>query len=226
MRRLHICIWIQIIRKIAFPLPFVFVFVSLSIFSGGLGAPNVYAQVFPPVNQFPQPIQQFPQPIQQFPQQSLAPSQLPAPVPLLPPGPNNLSTFSFSTNTIIHTSNIICSSHRVPVSVVPINSRDSMWRYFSLSIVGDVSSKDNNSGDHSSKDNNSGDHSSKDNNSGGHNDKKTIALQVKAAGGTALDQNSISGQIFQGNKNIKNNNGNNFNIKSISNDCQVPTFIK
>ena len=75
MRRLHIYTSIQIIRKIALPLPFVFVFVSLSIYSGGLGAANVYAQVFPPVNQFPQPVQSFPQ-------------QLPAPsqgVPLLPP---------------------------------------------------------------------------------------------------------------------------------------------
>ena len=61
MRRLQIYTSIQIIRKIALPLPFVFVFVSLSIFSGGLGAPNVYAQLFPPVNQFPQPIQSFPQ---------------------------------------------------------------------------------------------------------------------------------------------------------------------
>ena len=92
---------------------------------------------------------------------------------------------------------------------------------FSLSIVGDVSSKNSNNGN-----SNNGDHSSKNSNNGDHNDKKTIALQVKAAGGTALDQNSISGQIFQGTKNIKNNNGNNFNIKSISNNCQVPTFIK
>jgi hypothetical protein len=213
MRRLHICNSIQIIRKIALPLPFVFVFVSLSIFSGGLGAANVYAQVFPPIQQFPQPIQQFPQPIQQFPQQSLAPSQS---VPLLPPVQTTFppSIFPPTQSFIPQTSFAVPTGSLSPW--FPSVPAIACGGTFSLSIVGDVSSKNSNSGDHSSKNSNSGDH----------NDKKTIALQVKAAGGTALDQNSISGQIFQGNKNIKNNNGNNFNIKSISNDCQVPTFIK
>jgi|ERR1041384_2460261 hypothetical protein len=206
MRRLHICTSIQIIRKIALPLPFVFVFVSLSIISSGLGAAKVYAQVFPPVNQFPQPIQPFPQ-------QSLAPPQS---VPLLPPPQTTFAPSIFPPTS----SFIPQTSFAVPTGSLspwfPSIPAIACGGTFSLSIVGDVSIKNSNNGDHSSKNSNNGDH----------NDKKTIAVQVKAAGGTALDQNSISGQIFQGTKNIKNNNGNNFHIKSISNDCQVPMFIK
>jgi hypothetical protein len=205
MRRLQIYISIQKIRKIALPLTFVFV--SLSIISGGLGAPpKAYAQIFPPVNQFPQPIQSFPQ-------QSLAPSQS---VPLLPPVQTTFppSIFPPTQSFIPQTSFAVPTGSLSPW--FPSIPAIACGGTFSLSIVGDVSSKNSNNGDHSSKNSNNGDH----------NDKKTIALQVKAAGGTALDQNSISGQIFQGTKNIKDNNGHNFNIKSISNDCQVPTFIK
>jgi hypothetical protein len=204
MRRLQICTSIQMIRKIVLPLPFVFV--SLSIFSGGLGAPSAYAQVFPP-------IQSFPQPIQSFPQQSLTPSQS---VPLLPPLQTTFppSVFPPTQSFVPQTSFAVPTGSLSPW--FPSIPAIACGGTFSLSIVGDVSSKDSNSGDHSSKHSNNGDQ----------NGKKTIALQVKAAGGTSLDQNSISGQIFQGTKNIKNNNGNNFNIKSISNDCQVPTFSK
>ena len=162
MRRLHICTSIQIIRKIALPLPFVFV--SLSIFSGGLGVANVYAQVFPPVNQFPQPIQQFPQ-------QSLAPSQLPASVPLLPPVQTTFppSIFPPTQSFIPQTSFAVPTGSLSPW--FPSIPAIACGGTFSLSIVGDVSSKNSNSGDHSSKNSNSGDH----------NDKKTIALQVKGS---------------------------------------------
>ena len=121
MRRLHICTSIQIIRKIALPLPFVFVF-SLSIFSGGLGAANVYAQVFPPVNQFP--------PTNTAISPTITGTITTTGVrPAIATSTNNLSTFNFSTNTIIHTSNIICSSHRISITMVPINSSNSLWRY-------------------------------------------------------------------------------------------------
>jgi hypothetical protein len=204
MRKLQFYTSIQMIWKIALSLPFVFL--SLSIFIGGLGAPNAYAQLLPPVNQFPQPIQPFPQ-------QSLAPSQS---FPLLPPPQTTFAPSIFPPTQSV----IPQTSFAVPTGSLspwfPSIPAIACGGTFSLSIVGDVSSNNGNNGDHSTKNSNNGDH----------NGKKTIALQVKAAGGTALDQNSISGQIFQGSKNIKDNNGKNFNIKSISNDCQVPTFIK
>src|SRR5256885_2223275 len=165
MKILQIYTSIQMIRKVALPLPFVFV--SLSIISGGLGAsPNAYAQVFPPVNQFPQPIQSFPQ-------QSLAPSQS---VPLLPPVQTTFppSIFPPTQSFIPQTSFAVPTGSLSPW--FPSIPAIACGGTFSLSIVGDVSSKNSNSGDHSSKNSNSGDH----------NDKKTIALQVKAAGGTAL----------------------------------------
>jgi hypothetical protein len=51
-------------------------------------------------------------------------------------------------------------------------------------------------------------------------------LQIQAAGGTDLNQNTISGQIFKGKDNIKHNDGQDFTIRGVSNDCQVPMFTK
>lgn len=55
--------------------------------------------------------------------------------------------------------------------------------------------------------------------------KNLLALQV-LSDNTRLftDNNAISGQIFKGKNNIDRNNGNNFDIKTIFNDCQVVTY--
>ena len=55
--------------------------------------------------------------------------------------------------------------------------------------------------------------------------KNLLALQV-LSDNTRLftDSNAISGQIFKGKNNIDRNNGNDFDIKTIFNDCQVVTY--
>jgi len=63
---------------------------------------------------------------------------------------------------------------------------------------------------------------------GGHNSNKNknlLALQV-LSDNTRLftDNNAISGKIFKGKSNIDRNNANNFDIKTIFNDCQVVTY--
>jgi hypothetical protein len=80
-------------------------------------------------------------------------------------------------------------------------------------VVGKVS-------DHSSKD------SSSDNNGGDNNGngKKRIAIQINSAGGIDLTQQSVKGQIFVGQKNIDRNQGEDFDIKNIFNNCQGLTF--
>ena len=84
---------------------------------------------------------------------------------------------------------------------------------FTLTIVGDVHNNGNNNNNNK-------------NNNNGSDDKKTIALQIQAAGGTDLNQNTISGQIFKGKDNIKHNDGQDFTVRGVSNDCQVPMFTK
>jgi hypothetical protein len=85
---------------------------------------------------------------------------------------------------------------------------------FSFTIVGEGSSKHMDSKHNDDYNNN--------NNS--NNSKKTIALQVISAGGTGLDQNSISGKIFEGQKNIINNKGNRFDIDNLFNNCDTFTL--
>ena len=80
----------------------------------------------------------------------------------------------------------------------------------------------------------------KDNNGGGNNDdngdhhknskhsdreRRLLSLQVNSDNSRIFtDDDAIFGQIFQGKKNIDENKGNDFDIKSIFNDCQVVTF--
>ena len=82
----------------------------------------------------------------------------------------------------------------------------------------------------------------KDNNGGGDNDdngdhhknskhsdreRRLLSLQVNSDNSRIFtDDDAIFGQIFQGKKNIDENKGNDFDIKSIFNDCQIVTFSK
>ena len=82
----------------------------------------------------------------------------------------------------------------------------------------------------------------KDNNGGGDNDddgdhhknskdsdreRRLLSLQVNSDNSRIFtDDDAISGEIFLGKKNIDKNKGNDFDIKSIFNDCQVVTFSK
>ena len=82
----------------------------------------------------------------------------------------------------------------------------------------------------------------KDNNGGGDNDdnddhhknskdsereRRLLSLQINSDNSRIFtDDDAIFGQIFQGKKNIDENKGNDFDIKSIFNDCQIVTFSK
>jgi hypothetical protein len=55
-------------------------------------------------------------------------------------------------------------------------------------------------------------------------DKKDYAFQVESDGGPSADPDSVDGTVFGGEKNIERNNGEDFDIKDIFNDCQVSMF--
>ena len=82
--------------------------------------------------------------------------------------------------------------------------------------------KDNNGGGDNNDD---GDHhkNSKDS----ERERRLLSLQVNSDNSRIFtDDDAISGEIFLGKKNIDKNKGNDFNIKSIFNDCQIVTFSK
>jgi hypothetical protein len=55
-------------------------------------------------------------------------------------------------------------------------------------------------------------------------DKKDYAFQVESDGGPSADPDSVDGTVFAGEKNIERNNGDDFDIKDIFNDCLVSMF--
>jgi hypothetical protein len=61
-------------------------------------------------------------------------------------------------------------------------------------------------------------------NGGDNDDDKDYALQIKSDGGPSADPESVDGRIFAGDKNIERNNGKDFDIKNVFNDCQVSMF--
>jgi hypothetical protein len=72
-----------------------------------------------------------------------------------------------------------------------------------------------------------------DNNNGNNNnnkndddddDKKQYAFQIESDGGPSADPESVDGTVFAGEKNIERNNGKDFDIKDVFNDCQVSMF--
>jgi hypothetical protein len=74
---------------------------------------------------------------------------------------------------------------------------------------------------------NSGDNSN--NNNGGDDDdnddnKKDYAFQIESDGGPSADPESVDGTVYAGEKNIERNNGKDFDIKDVFNDCQVGMF--
>jgi hypothetical protein len=56
---------------------------------------------------------------------------------------------------------------------------------------------------------------------------RRLALQINSDNSQIFtDEDAISSQIFQGQKNIDQNKANDFDIKSIFNDCQIVTYSK
>jgi hypothetical protein len=76
------------------------------------------------------------------------------------------------------------------------------------------------------RDSDSGDNNN--NNNGGDddddNDKKDYAFQIESDGGPSADPESVDGTVYAGEKNIERNNGRDFDIKDVFNDCQVSMF--
>ena len=84
------------------------------------------------------------------------------------------------------------------------------------SLEGDSSNGDDNkNGNKDNKDN-----GNKDN----EDDKKEYAFQIESEGGPSADPESVDGTVFAGVKNIERNNGKDFDIKDVFNDCQVSMF--
>jgi hypothetical protein len=117
-----------------------------------------------------------------------------------------------------------------PTSIAPVVGPLSPWfpsipaiacgGTFSFSVIGSLD-RDNDDGNHDNNDNNN----NKNRNGNNDNDKdKLYAIQIQSNGGSALDTDSIEGKVFAGEKNIERNNGEDFDIKDVFNDCQVVTY--
>jgi hypothetical protein len=61
-------------------------------------------------------------------------------------------------------------------------------------------------------------------NDGDDDDKKDYAFQIESDGGPSADPESVDGTVFAGEKNMERNNGKDFDIKDVFNDCQVSMF--
>jgi hypothetical protein len=151
------------------------------------------------------------------PYQSPLSSTLPPPYSTYPPSVFPPTT-SFATST----------------SIAPVTGPLSPWfpsvpaiscgGTFSMTVVGamDTNGDDDDDNDDGNNNNDGDDNDNDDNND--NNDRKLYAFQIQSDGGTALEPESIEGQVFRGENNIERNNGEDFDVKDVFNDCQVVTF--
>jgi hypothetical protein len=84
-----------------------------------------------------------------------------------------------------------------------------------MTTIGSIE-RDSDSGDNNN--NNNGEDDDDD------NDKKDYAFQIESDGGPSADPESVDGKVYAGEKNIERNNGRDFDIKDVFNDCQVSMF--
>jgi hypothetical protein len=76
----------------------------------------------------------------------------------------------------------------------------------------------------SNSDNNNNNGNNNNKNDDDDDDKKEYAFQIESDGGPSADPESVDGTVFAGEKNIEQNNGKDFDIKDVFNDCQVSMF--
>jgi hypothetical protein len=81
---------------------------------------------------------------------------------------------------------------------------------------------DNSNGDNGDKSKGGNNNDKNDNRDD--DDKKDYAFQIESDGGPSADPESVDGTVFAGEKNIERNNGKDFDIKDVFNDCQVSMF--
>ena len=204
MKRLKISpsLGLSILRRMVFLLPMVFVWAVMVNCVSNIA----YAQFLPPPpTTFQQPVN--PVPVTPFQQPSTtAPSQVGGPgTGFLPP-----SATTFPPSVFPPTNSFLPStSFAIPTGSLspwfPSVPAISCGGTFSFTVIGQVS-------DHKGGDIGNG--------------KQRIAIQINSAGGIDLSQQSIKGKIFVGQDNIDSNQGNNFNIKNVFNNCQGLTFSR
>ncbi len=97
-----------------------------------------------------------------------------------------------------------------------------------MTVVGAMDSNGDDDDDNDNDDRNNNSNRNRDNKDDNddddNNDRKLYAFQIQSDGGTALDAESIEGQVFRGENNIERGNGQDFDIKDVFNDCQVVTL--
>jgi hypothetical protein len=119
-----------------------------------------------------------------------------------------------------------------PTSIAPVTGPLSPWfpsipaiacgGTFTFSVVGSLDRDNDNGNDNGNDDNKDNNKNDKNDNN---NDKdKLYAIQIQSNGGSSLDTDTIEGKVFAGENNIERNNGEDFDIKDVFNDCQVVTF--
>jgi hypothetical protein len=76
----------------------------------------------------------------------------------------------------------------------------------------------------SNSDNNNNNGNNNNKNDDDDDDNKDYAFQIESDGGPSADPESVDGTVFAGERNIERNNGKDFDIKDVFNDCQVSMF--
>jgi hypothetical protein len=96
---------------------------------------------------------------------------------------------------------------------------------FLLTIEGTPRGSDNENAKLEPSDPHNGDDDDKDLNYENSKDRRLLSLQVNSDNTRIFtDDDAIFGKIFTGKKNIDQNKGSDFEIKSIFNDCQIVTY--
>ena len=123
------------------------------------------------------------------------------------------------------------TSFAPPTSIAPVLGPLSPWfpsipaiacgGTFTFSVVGSLDRGNDNGND---DDKGSKNKDKNDNNNGDNDKDKLYAIQIQSNGGSTLDTDSIEGKVFAGENNIERNNGDDFDVKDVFNDCQVVTF--
>jgi hypothetical protein len=94
-----------------------------------------------------------------------------------------------------------------------------------MTTIGSIEGESSDSSDSSNGGNGKNDENDyKKDNDDGDDDKKDYAFQIESDGGPSGDPESADGTVFAGKKNIERNNGKDFDIKDVFNDCQVSMF--
>jgi hypothetical protein len=90
-----------------------------------------------------------------------------------------------------------------------------------MTTIGSIESDSNSD---SNNNNNNGRNNNDDDDDDDDNDNKDYAFQIESEGGPSADPESVDGTVYAGERNIERNNGKDFDIKDVFNDCQVSMF--